>query len=116
VQVYSIQKQKQTMKSFSVILLFFIFAIVHLTEGAVRGTTSVNPFEELQTSNAGAEPRKLKGDKKGGGTTGGNTGGGTAPAPAPAPAVECEGCCCSLKNGVSKCCGKTCANGLSCLA
>lgn len=103
------------MKSFAVMLLAFLFAIVHVTDGAVaRGSSASTQFleeiQELQAANVVFEGRKLKGGMmKGGGTT------ITRPVVAPRPVVECEGCCCSLRDGVTKCCGKTCANKILCL-
>jgi hypothetical protein len=105
-------------------LLLFLFAIVHVADGAiVRGSTTstatnVDDVQELHEATAAApEPRKLKGGMKGGKNGGGTTvgGGTTQPVNPPRPVVECEGCCCSLRDGVTKCCGKTCANGMLCL-
>jgi hypothetical protein len=98
-------------------LLVLLFAIVHHTDGAApRGSTTATTFALHEASTAAVhEPRKLKMGKKNAKKGGGNTGGGfPPPVLPPKPVVECEGCCCSLKNGVTKCCGKTCANGLLC--
>lgn len=98
------------MKSFTVTLLVFLFAIFHATDGATRGSTTTSlDIEELKSNAVFVEPRKLKGgDKKG------------APNPVQQPAVvapkvECAGCCCSMKDSVTKCCGLGCANKISCL-
>jgi hypothetical protein len=103
--------------------LVLLFAIAHHVDGAApRGsttTTTTTLEQEVQELNEATvavhEPRALKGGKKGGKKGGGGVTLPAQPIVPPRPVVECEGCCCSLRDGITKCCGKTCANGMLCL-